>query len=67
VIRGGGPETETFYEYSPVLKISSFIVMTFGYLAIGWSRMVLGAHSLNQVIYGFLLGALSICLFFSIL
>ena len=47
MIRGGGPASETFYEYSPVFKLASFIIMTFGYLAIGWSRMVLGAHSLN--------------------
>ena len=39
-----------------VVKIVSFVVLLLGFLAVGLSRLIVGVHSLNQVIYGFLLG-----------
>jgi hypothetical protein len=45
---------------SVCIQTLSFLIFTLGYLAIGFSRFILGVHSANQVIYGFLLGGLSI-------
>lgn len=42
------------------IQIVSFVILTLGYLAIGYSRFVLGVHSANQILYGFLLGGWSI-------
>ena len=39
-----------------VVRIVSFVVLLLGFLAVGLSRLIVGVHSLNQVIYGFLLG-----------
>jgi hypothetical protein len=41
-------------------------VLTLGYLSIGYSRFVLGAHASNQIFYGFLLGGWSLlmCVYF---
>ena len=39
-----------------VVRIVSFVVLLVGFLAVGLSRLIVGVHSLNQVIYGFLLG-----------
>lgn len=38
------------------MPIAAFIVLTFGYLAVGFSRLVMGVHSLNQVLDGFVVG-----------
>ena len=39
-----------------VVRIVSFVVLLLGFLAVGLSRLIVGVHSLNQVIYGFLRG-----------
>jgi membrane-associated phospholipid phosphatase len=39
-----------------VIRFVSFLILLLGFLAIGLSRLILGVHSLNQVIYGFMLG-----------
>ena len=33
-----------------------FIVLLLGILSVGLSRMIVGVHSLNQIIYGYLIG-----------
>ena len=33
-----------------------FLLLSIGYLAVGLSRLIVGVHSLNQVIYGYLIG-----------
>ena len=38
------------------LKLISFIILLSGALAIAISRLILGVHSVDQVIYGFTLG-----------
>ena len=38
-------------------KLAMFVVFTSGYLLIGYSRFLLGVHSANQIVYGWLLGA----------
>ena len=34
----------------------SFLILVVGFLAVGFSRMIVGVHSLNQVLYGYALG-----------
>ena len=43
----------------------AFVVLTLGYLAIGYSRFILGVHSANQILYGFIIGLWSVlfCIF----
>ena len=43
-----------------LMKIGGFLLLTATFLTMGYSRMVLGMHSLNQVFYGFLLGLWSL-------
>ena len=52
-------------EYSTIVKVIAFIVLTAGYLLIGFSRFILGVHSANQILYGFLLGLWTVlmCIF----
>jgi membrane-associated phospholipid phosphatase len=43
-------------------KILAFIILTIGYLSMGFSRLLMGVHSLNQIIYGYLLGLMTLLL-----
>ena len=47
---------EKLAQYSIATKLVAFIIFTVGFLAIGFSRFILGVHSANQILYGFLLG-----------
>ena len=38
------------------MKALSFVILFLGTLAVGLSRLIVGVHSLNQVLYGFLIG-----------
>ena len=50
------------YKYIIIFKIISFLVIMLFLSLIGYSRYILGAHSINQIIYGLFLGAI-ICYF----
>jgi membrane-associated phospholipid phosphatase len=53
-------EYESFSKLSSnlrkLIKCLSFVFLTFAYLLMGFSRFALGAHSANQIIYGFIVG-----------
>ena len=38
------------------LGVLTGLVMTAYFILLGWSRMILGVHSINQVLYGWILG-----------
>ena len=40
--------------------ITAFIVLTAGFLSVGYSRFILGVHSANQILYGFIIGLWSV-------
>ena len=52
-------------EHSTIVKVIAFVFLTVGYLLIGLSRFILGVHSANQILYGFLLGLWTVlmCIF----
>ena len=47
-------------------QVTAFVILSLGYLGIGYSRFLLGAHASNQIFYGFLLGgwSLMMCIYF---
>lgn len=49
-----GPKQLTY-----VQKLAIFLVLNIGWIVMGYSRLILGMHSLNQIIYGALLGLLT--------
>ena len=55
-------DTSTFIENQNIknlvlFKIVSALVLGLGCLTIAFSRLVLGAHSINQVVWGLILGS----------
>ena len=45
----------------------AFIILTLGYIFMAFSRNILGVHSLNQVIYGMLLGLWTVFTFLNLI
>lgn len=46
-------------KYKKLIKTCVFVIIVIFIFLVGFSRIILGVHSINQVIYGFILGYLS--------
>ena len=49
-------KASSFY-YKILKKLLIFCILVGGFLTVGLSRMIMGVHSLDQIIYGYLVGA----------
>ena len=46
-------------EFTFPQKVAIFVVLNIGWMVMGYSRLILGMHSLNQIIYGGFMGLLT--------
>lgn len=52
------------FKYLPLSKVKGLVAAAIVIFLVATSRMYLGAHSLNQVVLGVVLGLIMSCLYF---